>query len=66
LVALCGTRPAPVTLTIRHDELAELVGVSRMTVGTALARFEAEGLLTRHYRHLVINEPMALRLAARP
>jgi CRP/FNR family transcriptional regulator, cyclic AMP receptor protein len=66
LVALCGTRPAPVTLTIRHDELAELVGVSRMTVGTALARLEAEGLLTRHYRHLVINEPMALRLAARP
>jgi CRP/FNR family transcriptional regulator, cyclic AMP receptor protein len=66
LVALCGTRSPPVTLTIRHDELAELVGVSRMTVGTALARLEADGLLTRHYRRLVINEPMALRLAARP
>ncbi len=65
LVALCGARPSPVTLTIRHDELAELVGVSRMTIGTALARLEADGLLRRHYGQLIVHDPAALRDVAR-
>jgi CRP/FNR family transcriptional regulator, cyclic AMP receptor protein len=65
LVALCGKRPAPVILTIRHSELSELVGVSRITIGTALAALERDGLVTRQYRHLVIHDPDALRLVSR-
>ncbi len=65
LTTLCGSRPPPVTLTIRHDELAELVGVSRVTIGTLLTRLERDGLLTRGYRLLVIPEPKALGKFAR-
>ena len=61
LAALCAAHPAPVTLKIRHEELAELVGVSRMTIGTLLTGLEADGLLTRGYRRLVVTQPEALR-----
>jgi CRP/FNR family transcriptional regulator, cyclic AMP receptor protein len=65
LVALCGQRPAPVTLAVRHDELSELVGVSRMTIGTALAALEREGLVSRRYRQIVVHDPAALRQVVR-
>ncbi len=61
LATLCAAHAAPVTLKIRHEELAELVGVSRMTIGTLLTGLEADGLLTRGYRRLVVTQPEALR-----
>jgi len=61
LLALCEGRVAPVKLNIRQQELAELVGVSRMTIATTLAQFEELGLVNRHYRHLVVADPIALR-----
>jgi CRP/FNR family transcriptional regulator, cyclic AMP receptor protein len=61
IATLCGKRPAPVTLVVRHEELAELVGVSRMTIGTLLTGLEADGLLSRGYRQLVVSDPKALR-----
>lgn len=61
LLALGEGKSAPVKLGIRQHELAELVGVSRMTIASTLAQLEELGLISRHYRHLVINDPAALR-----
>ena len=61
LLALAEGKEAPVKLAIRQQELAELVGVSRMTIASTLAQLEEIGLVTRHYRHLVITDPSALR-----
>ena len=66
IATLCGARRGPVTLSLRQDELGELVGVSRITVGTALARLEAEGVLTRHYRKITVIDLGALRKMGRP
>ena len=62
LLALAEGKEAPVKLGIRQHELAELVGVSRMTIASALAQLDSLGLVTRHYRHLIITDPEALRL----
>lgn len=61
LLALAVDKPVPVKLSIRQQELAELVGVSRMTIASALLQLEQMGLVSRHYRHLIINDPAALR-----
>lgn len=62
LLAFAGDREPPVRLGIKQQELAELVGVSRMTIASALAELEKLGLVTRHYGHIAIEDPSALRL----
>lgn len=61
LLALSEGKTPPVTLGIRQQELAELVGVSRMTIASTLSHLEELGLVSRHYRHLVINDTSGLR-----
>jgi CRP/FNR family transcriptional regulator, cyclic AMP receptor protein len=60
LFILCADRPAPALLMIRQSELAELVGVTRMTIATALAELESKGLVQRHYRKITVVDPKAL------
>jgi CRP/FNR family transcriptional regulator, cyclic AMP receptor protein len=61
LLAFAADRKPPVKLGIRQQELAELIGVSRMTIASALAELEKHGFVTRHYGHLVVEDPVALR-----
>lgn len=61
LLAFSAGREPPVKLSIRQQELAELVGVSRMTIASALAELEQRGFVTRHYGHIVVQKPLALR-----
>ncbi len=61
LLILCEGRRAPVTLSMRQQEMAELVGVSRMSIATALSKLEREGYLTRGYGDVVIHDPGALK-----
>lgn len=61
LLAMAEGRPAPIRLAIRKQDLAELVGVSRMTITTALDMLEAKGYLKRFYRGLEIVDADALR-----
>jgi CRP/FNR family transcriptional regulator, cyclic AMP receptor protein len=61
LLALAAGKTAPVTIAIRQQDLADLVGVSRMTIVSALAELEAAGLVARQYRQIVIPDPKALK-----
>lgn len=61
LLAFVADREPPVKLAIKQQELAELIGVSRMTIASALSDLENLGLVTRHYGHLVIEDPTALK-----
>lgn len=61
LLALCEGRQPPVTLSIRHNELAELIGVTRMTIGTVLGNLEELGHIKRGYRNIMVSDPIALR-----
>jgi CRP/FNR family transcriptional regulator, cyclic AMP receptor protein len=61
LVSLCEGRAEPVILTIRHQELAELVGVSRMSISKTLERLEVRGFLTRGYSEITIADPAGLK-----
>ena len=60
LLMLCKDKKAPVVLDIRHQELAELVGVSRVSIAKTLTILDKNGILDRGYGKLVINDPDAL------
>lgn len=61
LLAFVADREPPVTLGIKQQELAELIGVSRMTIASALAELEGLGFVSRHYGHLVVEDSAALK-----
>lgn len=61
LLAFAAGHVGPVKLDIRQQQLAELIGVSRMTIASTLAELGALGLVTRHYGHLTIEDPAALQ-----
>lgn len=61
LIILCDGRSAPVTIAMRQQEMAELVGVSRMSIAKTLADLERKGLLLRGYGEIVIANPAAIK-----
>lgn len=46
-----------VRVDMTQQQLADFVGVSRVTTGQVLARFEAEGLIERGYRNIRVLAP---------
>jgi len=50
------------TIECRHEDLAFMLGVSRVATGKALARLEKKGLLVRRYGHIEIPDVARLRL----
>ncbi len=61
LIALGEGMTAPIKLSIKQQELAELVGVSRMTIASSLAELEKARFIERHYRYLTIVDPEGLK-----
>lgn len=53
-----------VTLPMRQDELAEVIGMSRKTANRILREFEAMGLVALGYREIVICDERGLRRVA--
>lgn len=60
LAALAGASSAPRRIVITQQELADMVGTSRMTVSTALERIEREGLIRRGYGWIEVHDPEGL------
>lgn len=57
-------RALPCRVRMSQQSLAELVGATRVTVGTVLARLEAEGAIRRGYRLIEVLDPARLRTIA--
>lgn len=47
-------------IRMTHQDLADLVGTSRVTVGQVLSRLSREGLLKSGYGRLTVSDPAAL------
>jgi CRP/FNR family transcriptional regulator, cyclic AMP receptor protein len=62
LLMMCEDRKAPFDLAIRHQELAELVGVSRMSIAKTLEQLEQLKFLERGYRQISITDVTGLKL----
>lgn len=43
-----------IDLRLTHQEIAEVIGTTRVTVTRMLARFEAEGIIARPRRHVIL------------
>ncbi len=54
LLMMCEDRKAPIDLAIRHQELAELVGVSRMSIAKTLELLEQLKFIERGYRQISV------------
>lgn len=54
LLRLCGEQEEEIIVPVTQQELADLVGVSRISVGKALSRLEAAGVLIRQYGEIAI------------
>lgn len=64
LVNLAGGVEGPIMLSVTQQELAELLGLTRATVNSALGDLERGGLIKRGYGKLTVLDPAALRLAS--
>ena len=61
LLIMCEGRLAPVNLAIRHQELAELIGVSRMSIAKILEQLERLRFLKRGYREITVTDTNAMQ-----
>lgn len=57
-----GTTSGPVAVSITQQELAELLGLSRATVNSALRELETAGCVSRSYGRIVIDQPERLTM----
>ncbi len=61
LLALSKDKAMPATLHIRHHELAELVGVSRVSIAKTLSLLGKKGYLDCGYGQIIIHDRHALK-----
>lgn len=66
LLALTKGKPSRAKLKLGQQELAELIGVSRMSIAKTLKTFEAEGILERGYREIKILDRAGLERWLKP
>ncbi|MEO0441200.1 MAG: Crp/Fnr family transcriptional regulator [Pseudomonadota bacterium] len=60
LFRLCGGQDRDIAVPVTQQELADLVGVSRVSLGKALAELETMGVITRSYGKIIISDRQAL------
>ncbi|WP_430414226.1 Crp/Fnr family transcriptional regulator [Parasphingorhabdus sp.] len=65
LLRLCGEQAEDIIIPVTQQELADLVGVSRISVGKALSRLEIAGVLIRQYGEIAVPRKSELRAAFR-
>ena len=61
LLQLCGDREDGAKVTATQQDLADLVGVSRVSLGKALSRLQAAGMIDPGYGSVTIKDRTALR-----
>ena len=64
LVSLARSNEESATIRVSQSELAELLGLSRMTVNTALREYEAQEFVHRRYGGIDVIDLKGLELAA--
>jgi CRP-like cAMP-binding protein len=64
LATLTTGSELPAKIGLAQHELAELLGISRMTVNTALRDYEERGFLRREYGGIEVLDRAALELAS--
>lgn len=60
LASMADSRAANTEIKVKQSELAEFLGVSRMSINTALKMLDKQGLIRRCYGYLTLPDPNAL------
>lgn len=63
LLRLCHEGDSNVAIPVTQQDLADLVGVSRVSLGKALAKLEASDLIRRRYGRIIVKDWTALHLS---
>jgi CRP/FNR family transcriptional regulator, cyclic AMP receptor protein len=61
LLAMTEGRAQPATLAVRQQDLAELIGVSRVTISASLTELEQLKFVSRSYGGITIDRPAEMR-----
>lgn len=61
LLTMAGVQQGEARADATHEELAAILGVSRVAIGTALSALEGEGLIKRRYGSVEVADRGALR-----
>lgn len=56
----CGEHKGEVAISVTQQELADLAGLSRISLGKALAKLEADGLISKRYGKITVHDSEAL------
>ncbi len=56
LLRQCNEGDRNVTITVTQQSLADLVGVSRVSLGKALDKIEQSGLISRRYGRIIVRD----------
>ncbi len=61
IASMCRKKDMPAVLSINQADLAEHLGLSRMTIAKILAKLEKEELIRRGYGQITVYDSQALR-----